>query len=247
MSSIPLRLYSNLFIGILVNGGDGGENGFPTDLPLSASDSNDEANGALIGGIIAGLIVLGLAILAAVLLARRYGCCCCCCVTPVAAGTAGAAAAAGSAGVYEAPLPFKKGVAENDYNPKGPGYTDLAFDNNAYATEADMYLRPPPEAPPAYCEAEPVYGNVEPPVYDNIEYSGGKPVVPPVPSKAPSVYPNIHTEYEGAYEEPVEQEMIQSQPAKMAFSNNGYGKKLPTGDDIILAKNGLKPTGAKLP
>ncbi len=220
---------------------------------MVASDSDDGVNGGLIGGIIAALIILGLAILAAVLLARRYGCCCC--VTPVAAGTTGAAAAVVSTGVYEAPLPFKKGAAiENNYNPKGPGYTDLAFDNNAYATEADMYLRPPPEAPPpAYCEAEPVYGNVEPPVYDNIEYSGGKPVVPPVPSKAPpvpskapSVSPNIHTEYEGAYEEPIEHEMIKSKPIPMSFSNNGYGKKLPTSDDIILAKSGLKPTGAKL-
>ena len=115
---------------------------------------------------------------------------------------------------------------------KGIGYTDLlAFDNNAYSRSPTEMISGVMPEPPAYSEADPVdspYSDVvlTPPVYDNMGT-----VTEKSPS-APVEYDNLSKVADSGEEK-----------KGKVFDNKTY--ESPSPDDIIGAKNALKPTGEK--
>ena len=203
----------------------------PTDLPIVDTVNEEEeesaVNAGLIGGIVGAIIALGLLTLLGVLLARHFGCIC-------AGAGAGAGAAAGTNDdIYESPVVIpisgKKGMYEGG---KGIGYTDLlAFDNNAYSRSPTEMISGGMPEPPAYSEADPVdspYSDVvlTPPVYDNMGTVTEKSPSAPVEYDNLSKVANSGEEKKGK-----------------VFDNKTY--ESPSPDDIIGAKNALKPTGSK--
>ena len=224
----------------------------PTDLPfileadandLDEEDKKSGISAGLIGGIVGAIIAVGLLTLLGVVLAKQFGCLC--------AGAGGTAAAAAGANddIYESPVVIpivgKKGMYDAG---KGPGYTDLAFDNNVYSSSpVEMISGVPPE-PPAYSEADPVdspYSDIvltPPPMYDNFE------TVPEKSPSAPAEYDNLAkssdtpAEYDNLNEvaTPEKKEKVKN------FENKTYELSGPSPDDIIGAKNALKPTGTQL-
>ena len=224
----------------------GGEN-LPTDLPLvntaEAEEGNSGVSAALIGGIVGVVIGLGLLTLLAVALAKYFGVPCIC--AGAGAGAAGAGAGTGpSDGVYETPIvvPVNKKKGFFDVG-KGPGYTDLAFDNNAYSRGVELIAGVLPE-PPAYSEADPVespYSDIAPPMYNNLNS-----VTAQTPS-APAEYDNRT----GAANKGAEYDNLADAVNKDAdkkgesYDNKTYDNG-PSAGDIINAKNALKSTGADL-
>ena len=233
--------------------------GTPSDLPLVNTAEEEETksgvDGALIGAIVGAIVGLGLLTLILVGLAKYFGVCC-----TGAVARAGAAGAGAADDIYETPIVVPVAGKKGFYDGlKGPGFSDLAFDNNAYATSVENIAGVSPE-PPAYSEADPIespYSDVCPPMYDNIAAG-----VAPTPS-AP-VYDNLaksannNSNKQGNYADKKEQ-LYDNKTHDVDTKANDVGKNKESydnktyepapevsNDDIISAKDGLKPIGARL-
>ncbi len=166
---------------------------------------------AMIGGAVAAAFGLGLLIFVWVVLARHFGCFC-----------FGAAAKSGSSSQgYETPVAAVAAATTEYEEAKRRRYTNLAYNNNFYATDDEYIVGVSPEPPPVYSEAnpvDPIYSDVcAPPVYDNIAPG---PIGPPPATTAPVAFDNL------------------------AYNSTVFVR--PSNADIANAKQGLKSTGLSL-
>ena len=126
---------------------------------------------------------------------------------------------------------------------KGPNYTDLALDNNAYSRGVEIITGVSPE-PPAYSEADSVespYSEVAPPMYDNLND-----VRVQIPS-APAKYDNLTNAANKGVEYDNLADAVNKDADKKgeSYDNKTYDNG-PSAGDIINAKNALTSTDVDL-